>query len=283
MKNKGFYYIIGAFLLGFLVFIHSTDIFAIDTCSEGYKINQSQTKEIDCQGICKEVTNNCGSDIFVPTKTAAEWSDFRSNKPGCISLDDCYVCGPPGTPCDDDDNCTIDDQCNAGDVCVGTAVTCAQDDDPCTIHVCSSSSGLCVLEYTYGPCNDNNGCTTGDICDGPICEGTDWPNNSACYRCQSTSSFSHIWVDDDSQCHSSSYPDCQGGRCVCPQNCDSERIECGFYQFCGAGPTYYCGDCASWRDEVCYQNECCEMTCSSWDCGWEYKCGESYYCDEGCW
>ncbi len=78
-------------LLIFCLFIYSTSSWAVDF----YRVNNNQTVLINEHSVSKNVNNNaCGMDIFVPTKTAAEWTDFRTNKPACISLTDPYDCAP---------------------------------------------------------------------------------------------------------------------------------------------------------------------------------------------
>jgi len=78
----------------FFVFWNVDRTLAINNCNDGWQINVSQTKQIDCRGVCKKVTNSCSKGIFVPTKTSNEWADFRSNRPACISLSSCVVPKP---------------------------------------------------------------------------------------------------------------------------------------------------------------------------------------------
>ena len=44
---------------------------------------------IDAWGICRYVDNDLNKSVFVPFKTAAEWSAFVANKPANIDLTDC--------------------------------------------------------------------------------------------------------------------------------------------------------------------------------------------------
>lgn len=73
----------------FLVFCQKT--FAIDNCNEGWQVNVGTSKRIDCHGICREVTNNCESSIFVPTGSYKEWEDFLTHTPSCVSLKNCTL------------------------------------------------------------------------------------------------------------------------------------------------------------------------------------------------
>ncbi len=72
-------------------------VFAANTPAEGYKVPKGQTVEVtgpvSGTQTCKKVTNNCSADIFVPTKSAAEWTgNFIPNKPACVSLAECVNC-----------------------------------------------------------------------------------------------------------------------------------------------------------------------------------------------
>lgn len=58
---------------------------------DGYSINFSQTMAVDRHGVCQQVTNHhpSGQTIFVPTRTAAEWTSFRSHHPAGVSFATC--------------------------------------------------------------------------------------------------------------------------------------------------------------------------------------------------
>ncbi|MGE3975809.1 MAG: hypothetical protein AB7F59_14895 [Bdellovibrionales bacterium] len=64
--------------------------------ADSYQVNHTATSTITEHGVCKRVTNNHASAkaIFVPTKTATEWSTFRTNVPPGVTLSDCG-CTPP--------------------------------------------------------------------------------------------------------------------------------------------------------------------------------------------
>lgn len=57
--------------------------------ADSYRIDTGTTREVDEHGTCQRVTNNSGLSVFVPTKTTAEWSAFRSNLPGSVTLSAC--------------------------------------------------------------------------------------------------------------------------------------------------------------------------------------------------
>jgi hypothetical protein len=66
-------------------------LFAINTVSEGFRINKSNTTAtIDAHGVCAAPTNNSSTnDYFVPTATLAEWASFRSNPPQGVTIGSC--------------------------------------------------------------------------------------------------------------------------------------------------------------------------------------------------
>lgn len=61
--------------------------------AESYGVASAQLVRIDEHGVCKNVTNNHAQSIFVPTKTAVEWSTFRSNATQ-VTIADCPACAP---------------------------------------------------------------------------------------------------------------------------------------------------------------------------------------------
>lgn len=60
----------------------------VSAVSNFYRVNFGQTITIDEYGTCKKVTRTAAGDIFVPTKTSAEWAAFRNNAQG-VSFSAC--------------------------------------------------------------------------------------------------------------------------------------------------------------------------------------------------
>jgi len=86
------------------------------------------------------------------------------------------VNGPagPGTPCNDNNGCTINDTFNATCQCVGTPLPCS-DGDPCTADGCAD--GVCV----FTPLPDGDGDGTCDLSDGcPTDPNKTSPGNCGC-------------------------------------------------------------------------------------------------------
>ena len=98
----------------------------------------------------------------------------------CVCKPDCQgkVCGPDGCggscgSCDDDDECTLNEQCVDG-LCTHEILTC-DDLDLCTDDTCDPGQG-CVFTPNLATCNDNNPCTINDACSAGQCTGTPVPN-----------------------------------------------------------------------------------------------------------
>ncbi|MDI1483043.1 MYXO-CTERM sorting domain-containing protein [Polyangium sp. y55x31] len=102
----------------------------------------------------------------------------------CVPLDACHdagTCNPQtgqcstpikanGTPCNDNDACTLADSCQAG-ACLGNPMTCQAQDACHDVGVCNPLTGVCSnpVKPNGAPCNDGNLCTQNDACQGGIC------------------------------------------------------------------------------------------------------------------
>jgi hypothetical protein len=73
-----------------------------------------------------------------------------------------------GFACDDDNECTVGDQCQEGKCLPGVPANC-KDDNPCTDDSCNPATGCEHLPNT-SPCSDGNVCTLGDTCAQGTCE-----------------------------------------------------------------------------------------------------------------
>ncbi|WP_374000227.1 fibrinogen-like YCDxxxxGGGW domain-containing protein [Bdellovibrio bacteriovorus] len=77
----------------FFILITAPLLLALNTQDTGHRVNRSTTKAINAHNVCKKVINaNVAKDFFVPTKTAAEWTSFRSNLPASVTLGSCTSC-----------------------------------------------------------------------------------------------------------------------------------------------------------------------------------------------
>jgi len=56
----------------------------------GWRVNNGAVRDITIyDGTCKKITNNSGKDLFIPTKTSAEWNAFETNHPAGITIAPC--------------------------------------------------------------------------------------------------------------------------------------------------------------------------------------------------
>jgi cysteine-rich repeat protein len=69
--------------------------------------------------------------------------------------------------CSDDDICTINESCVAGQ-CVSESMLACDDENPCTDDSCDPETG-CVHTPNQADCSDDNACTAGDHCQGGEC------------------------------------------------------------------------------------------------------------------
>jgi|GEM_PF-326006 len=126
-----------------------------------------------------------------------------------------------GTPCEDEDQCSLGDTCTGGSCAAGPGELNCEDLNPCTQDACMPNSG-CSHVPAAAACTDGDPCTLGDHCDGGEClPGQDAPNcddgnpctDDACVvgeGCASTPNSADC--DDDNPC---TWPDqCMAGQCV---------------------------------------------------------------------
>ena len=170
----------------------------------------------------------------------------------CSPLAGCQFL-PNQAGCDDNNECTSQDHCNAG-WCAGAAVLCS-DNNPCTTDSCNPADG-CHFDVVpdQTPCSAINGwvCLQGQCQCAPDCNGKDCGPDGCggeCGVCEPGSA-------------------CAAGVCltVCTSECDGK--ECG-----GDGCGGSCGTCQDGFE--CINNQCqagCTPQCDGKQCG-DNGCG----------
>ena len=156
------------------------------------------------------------------------------------------------TPCDDDDLCTYDD-CMVSGNCVGTEISC--EDDECLDRRCNGTS-TCTLDPRAG-----RACTS----DGNICTEDE---------CDDTGVCAHVPIDDPP---TAGPPTCSVGRC-CGGVCVNRAVDlencggCGIV--CGAGLECTFGDCTcdggplcTGAEVCCGQGGCVDLMTDDRNCG----------------
>lgn len=139
--------------------------------------------------------------------------------------------------CNDNNACTYNDHCEGG-LCVGYAVSCAQDTNPCTDDLCDPIAG-CSHPYNSGACNDNNGCTLNDACVLGECVG----DRKSC--------------DDGNPCTRDSCQNGPAGLCVNTPHSDA----CDDGDACTVSDSCATGTCKGTTRTCNDFNECTEDSC----------------------
>ena len=144
---------------------------------------------------------------------------------GCSSCSTGICTGLSGIPCDDNDACTLDDQCIAG-VCKGTLKSCSAPSDACiSPGTCNRLTGQCEVGHALADgtrCNGSNACSTGDRCISGVCTAYCPPADS-CHlpgtcnqvtgRCEAgLPAADGTQCDDGNPCTLDDY--CSSGRCL---------------------------------------------------------------------
>lgn len=125
-------------------------------------------KDIDEHEECRYVSSSSDTDyesddldVFVPTKTSTEWSDFRSNAPGHVNF---------GDSCCDSGTCCGDGTVNSDEECDGDSTSCEEccHDWACdghgncerTTERCEDGTKDCQDDCSgYGSCDASPSCT----------------------------------------------------------------------------------------------------------------------------
>jgi hypothetical protein len=205
--------------------------------AESYRVNSGTQVTIDEWGVCKKVTNNNALAIFVPTKTAAEWTAFRTYATG-VTYAEC--CSANGVACSSDANCcsaicgTDADADNYFSLAAGHTGTCQATSKPYT-DCCDTDARVYPGQTTYY--FSINACGSWDYdCSGTI-------DKSGCTM---------------RKCGGSNYAWCytQGGGA--PDYCGGNQ---GYWPRSCTNPASYQGDCGTSGSYI---------TCTSRSCYVEY-------------
>ncbi len=193
-------------------------------------------------------------------------------------------------PCDDDQVCSLVDQCQDG-VCVGSDQIDCDDDNPCTTDGCDDQTG-CVNHPNQNPCDDASACTENDSCSEGSCTGTqlvcDDENvctDNACdpaTGCVFTNNSAPC--DDETACTEDDT--CSGGTCAgTPLVCDDENVCTDDGCDAAAGCRYTDNTAACDDDNACTNDSChpiggCENSDNSVACDDGNICTDNN-CDPG--
>ena len=186
-----------------------------------------------------------------------------------------------GTWCSDDDACTVNDGCSAGE-CLGPDPFVCNDKKVCTNDLCDPAEGCQFVPLETGtPCQDADPCTLNDQCDDvgaclsgpqkdPPCLDDDLCTIDTC----SPDGLECLFVPiegcctDASDCDEEAGEVCNVDTCCLPECADDSGnlYQCGLD---GCGDV--CGLCP--EEAVCFEHFCCVPNCTNP----EKTCG-----DDGC-
>jgi hypothetical protein len=189
-------------------------------------------------------------------------------------------------------------KCDCTDLVVTTdlnpcATKICNDDNVCTTDSCEVSGtpgsliGTCVFTNNSSACDDNNSCTTTDVCSGGVCTGSGAPScddNNLCTTdsCDPATGCAHANntnpCDDGSACTTGDA--CSGGRCVggAAPNCDDGNVctddscdpatgcahanniaSCDDNNACTQTDTCQAGSCTGGNPVVCTASDQCHV------------------------
>lgn len=193
----------------------------------------------------RECTSASSCDEFGVCRGESDACDYLLTDPQCqaVACDDVLGCGAVGSirqglPCDDGDDRTYDDRCDAG-ACVGTACECSGETECCDgCH--AKNEGLSCSEPiggTYGSATCEAGQCVGEPCEcteGPCCDGCllkksgvacDDAWRGGCYSSPQTKPGSY-WQEFGAVFCSGTSPECDGatvwGGVEGPHSCGAE-------------------------------------------------------------
>lgn len=191
--------------------------------------------------------DTCGGGVCIPgaprdCSGAADQCNFGT----CDEAHD--RCGTPkanGLGCNDGDQCTQSDSCQAG-VCAGSNPIQCGSSDQCHVGVCAPATGQCfeVAKPNGSACEDGNLCTTSDTCQVGACTA------GAAVTCAAPG-----------QCQLAGACVAATGECAYPAKADG--IVCDDADSCTAGDVCLSGECRGEAradrdgDNVCDERDVC--------------------------
>ena len=213
-----------------------------------------------------------------------------------------------GTPCDDGTVCSEADTCQSG-VCLGGIALVCDDGNVCTDDICDPTAG-CVYAFNLGGCDDEDPCTSNDLCLGGVCSGKtaacDDDNPCTLDHCI-PGSGECIHTDDDtlpctdgSECTGGDH--CSGGACIpgeidacddgndcTADSCDEglcknfplEDEPCDDGEVCTAGDTCLLAVCVPGQPDECDDQNPCTIDSCVFGVGCAHEVTPDVECDDG--
>ena len=171
-----------------------------------------------------------------------------------------------GVPCSDGNACTMADKCALGQ-CSGQPANC-DDGNPCSSDTCEPKLGCVHTIFNGAPCNDNNACTSADVCKNGVCGGGQQTCNDGnpctldgCNATGGCTSAPIIGACND------------GNVCTVGEKCDASG--------CKGGTVQNCTDGNPCTDDVCDPASGCKYTANKGGCNDGNSCTVGEACQGG--
>lgn len=170
--------------------------------------------------------------------------------------------------CDDQNQCSVGDQCKNGWCMPGDPLPC-DDGNLCTDDICTPADGCTVVNNAL-PCNDANPCTTADTCSGGTCQG------GPALNCDDSNPCTDDSCSPDTGCvHQNNATGCEDGNaCTTADTCVAGACIPGL-------GTLECSDDNPCTDDGCNPDVGCIFVNNSVDCTDDDACTDGDLCTNG--
>lgn len=173
--------------------------------------------------------------------------------------------------CDDENPCTLGDQCKDG-ACFPAEVLSCDDDNPCTRDSCDPETGACLFEpqsdLGNADCTDDNACTTDGRCDAGRCvyEAVQCPSDTQCSDWSCDAAEGCVAEPLTGPCN-------DGDVCTTDDTCQAG--------VCAGGPALSCADGDACTDDTCDPKTGCTFPFNTAPCEDGIACTEDDRCEAG--
>lgn len=178
----------------------------------------------NCNGLVDEICTEqvCLNDTDCANVTVAACQNVTCN----TTINQCYVTSfDVGTPCDDNVNCTENDECKIDFSCAGDPIFCDNGGNPCLLAFCEETTGECQEDldfYEGNPCTCPLGtCTINCQCSDTATCGDGSPKTCPPTIDQCTGNFCDIAMNDTCQVVNTEDPCNDGLACTVNDTCVS--------------------------------------------------------------
>ena len=175
---------------------------------------------------------------------------------------------PNADDCDDQNQCSVGDQCSKGWCMPGPPLPC-DDDNLCTTDICTPEAGCTTINNVL-PCDDGNPCTIQDACQAGACQG------GPALNCDDSNPCTDDSCDVDSGCiHVNNSAGCEDGNaCTTGDTCVAGACVPGL-------GVLECADENPCTDDGCNPDVGCIFVNNSDGCTDGNACTDGDLCDKG--